>query len=625
MIFARRRPGMRLAAAALVAAAACTRGPETPPRAEHVVLVTIDTLRADRLGAYGYGRAATPALDAIAARGARFDRAYATAPITQTSHASLLTGRYPAGHGARHNGMRVTDTVPAIAERFRAAGFATGAFVAAFPLDKRFGLSRGFDTYGDALPAGADGRPLNERTARAVVDDATAWLRGTSGSRVFLWVHVFEPHAPYGDPSDPRTHGRTAAERYDLEVAEADTQIARLLAALGDRRDSTLVVATSDHGEAFGEHGEVGHSIFTYDTTLRVPLLIEGPGIAAGGVVPDVVSLIDIAPTLASRAGLGAFDADGRDLSPALAGGSVGERGIYAESYAPLLDFGWSPLRTVRQDGWKFIEAPRAELYRVADDAGERRDLSGAEPARAAELAALVPRIGGPAPEAAASSGAGVPDRLAALGYLSRSPAETRRAKAGADPKDKIQVAAAIARITSGEASGAALEGALRAVLDEDPANPQMNLRLGYVLAESGRCREARPRFAAAIRGKAPTADAHLGLASCESAAREFDAALATLAEAERLEPGNPVVIANIGLVRADAGAPADAIAPLRRALAIAPDLHQARFGLALALARTGARDEARREAVDLLRRLPASAPQRGDVERLLSALSSPR
>ena len=615
-----------LCAAGALALAACSSAQPAPERVEHVFVISIDTLRADRVGAYGYAPARTPALDAIASGGIRFDRAFATAPITQTSHASLFTGRYPAGHGARHNGIRIADGVPTLAERFRAAGFATAAFVAAFPLDTRFGLSRGFDTYGDAMPNGPDGKPLNERPARAVVDEAIAWLQGSGTRRVFLWVHLFEPHAPYGLPSDPRMRGRAASDRYDLEVADADAEVARLLAALGDRRARTLVVATADHGEAFGEHGEIGHSIFTYDTTLRVPLLMQGPGIAAGQAAAGDVSLVDVAPTVAARAGLGAFDADGRDLSPVLEGAPLSDRPLYAESFAPMLDFGWSPLRTVRQGGWKYIEAPRPELYRIKEDAGERANVVASEPARAAELAAAISRIGGSAPETATAAGArAVPDRLAALGYVSRSRPDARGATGGADPKDKIRVAAAIARVTSGEAQGAALEQALRDVLAEDPGNPQMNLRLGFVLAESGRCREARGRFATAIRGRAPTADAHLGLASCQASAREFDAALRTLAEAERIEPGNPVVIANVGLVLADAGRAGDAIAPLRRALALSPDLHQARFGLALALARTGARDDALREARDLLARLPSSAPQRGEVERLVTALTSRR
>lgn len=617
----------------LAVAAGCSRdaAPASAPRTDHVLVVTIDTLRADRVGAYGYARASTPTLDALAQAGTRFDRAFAAAPITQPSHATLLTGRYPQGHGARHNGIRIHDTVPTLAEKFRSAGFATGAFVAAFPLDRRFGLSRGFDTYSDAMPRDAAGRPLNEKPGRAVVDEAIAWLGSTGGRRVFLWVHLFEPHAPYGDPTNPAMSGLSASDRYDREITDADAQVGRLLAALGDRRKHTLIVATSDHGEAFGEHGEMGHSMFVYDTTLRVPLMIEGPGIAAGRVEQHFdVGLVDIAATVARRAGLGGMDTDGRDLSrqfldPRRPGvpENYAQGMYYAESFAPELDFGWSRLRSVRAGQWKYIEAPRPELYEIERDRAERQNRLASQPREARHYAEQLKLISG----AEGGTITDAPDadgRLAALGYIGASPSSRARTAAQRpDPKDKITVASAIARITSGEAHGPQLEQALRAVLDEDPANPQMNLRLAYVLAGSGRCPEARPRFAAAIRGSVPTADAHLGLASCQSAAREFDGALATLAEAARVEPGNPIVTANIGMMHAEAGRPAEAIAPLQQALAADPMLHQARFGLALALARTNRRPEAATVATELLRRLPPAAPQRAEVERLLRALSS--
>ena len=173
-----------------------------PPR--HVVLITIDTLRADHLGAYGHAAARTPAIDALARDGVRFDRAFATAPITLTSHASLMTGRYPPGHGARHNGIRVDLKVPTLAEALARAGFATAAFVGAFPLDRRFGLIKGFQTYGDTMPRDARGRPANERAGRLVVDEALAWVAEHRNERVFLWVHLFEPHAPYGDAATSR-------------------------------------------------------------------------------------------------------------------------------------------------------------------------------------------------------------------------------------------------------------------------------------------------------------------------------------------------------------------------------------------------------------------------------------
>ena len=255
--------------------------------------------------------------------------------------------------------------VPTLAEALGRAGFATGAFVGAFPLDRRFGLQRGFTAYGDRMPPGQPGRPANERPGRDVADEAIAWLNQHRSSRFFLWVHFFEPHAPYGNSSD----GRPVAARYGDEVAEADLQMRRVLDAAGDSRPSTLVVATGDHGEAFGEHGEVAHSVFVYDTTLRVPLIISGPGVSHRQV-DTPVSHVDLAPTLVRLLGLPAMDADGIDLTSVLNGETAPARELYAESFAPLLDFGWSPLRAVRADGWKFIEAPRPELYAVGAGSG---------------------------------------------------------------------------------------------------------------------------------------------------------------------------------------------------------------------------------------------------------------
>src|SRR5262249_50843264 len=211
--------------------------------------------------------------------------------------------------------------------------------------------------------------------------------------RFFLWVHLFEPHAPYGNPEDPGRSARPAIDRYDDDVAEADAQSGRLIAALGDRRRDTLIVAASDHGEAFGEHGEISHSVFVYDVTLRVMLIVNGPRIAPG-VVTDPVSLVDVAPTVASLAGLARFDSDGVVVGLPPKGGSYlppsKDRLLYSESFAPLLDFGWSPLRTIRRDGWKYIAAPRPELYDLTADPGETRNLVDDQPARAADLARQV-------------------------------------------------------------------------------------------------------------------------------------------------------------------------------------------------------------------------------------------
>jgi Tfp pilus assembly protein PilF len=481
------------------------------------------------------------------------------------------------------------------------------------------------------MPPSRDGRAINERPGREVVDEALAWLaahtdgrgtagtRGTPGTRFFLWVHLFEPHAPYGDPADAR--GSTAQQRYDEEVTEADRQAGRLIDALAPVRGDTVIVAAADHGESFGEHGEIGHSIFVYDTTLRVPLIVSGPGVPTGRRLDDRVALIDVAPTVAGMLGVAPFDADGIDVRPAFSGSELPHRELYGESFAPLLDFGWSPLHLLRSDRWKYIDSPKPELFDIVADPGEEHDLSKAEPKRVAEFHDALARRSGMAPDMTAID----PDaraRLQALGYASGSPSTERGNRA--DPKDRKQEAASLAQVTSGELHGAALERALRAILKSDPGNPQANLRLGYLLLDSNKCKEAIPRFDSAIAAHLPSADAHLGLAGCQASGRQFDSAIATLRDAERIEPGNPVVTANLGLVLSDSGHPGEAIDPLQRSLTIDPDLHQARFGLAIAFARAGRRAEAAATAEDLLHRLPLDAPQRPEVERLIKETRIP-
>jgi choline-sulfatase len=583
--------------------------------ATHVLMITIDTLRADRLGTYGYAAARTSTLDALATRGTRFSHAYATAPITLTSHASMLTGRYPPHHGARHNGMAMEHGVPTIAEVLKRAGFNTAAFVSAFPLDRRFGLARGFDVYDDELPRSGDGRRATERPGRATVDRALAWVRGRdSDTRVFVWVHLFEPHAPYGAPGD----ARDVSTRYDEEIATADREIARLLDGWRDLPD-TLVIATADHGEAFGEHGEIGHSIFVYDTTLRVPLLMAGPGVPSNALRDEPVTLADIAPTIATLVDLPPFDADGVDLQGAAARRPVRGRELYAESFAPLVDFGWASLRSLRRDGMKMIAAPRPELYDVETDTGETRNVVGERAQLASELLASIAHLSG---AELPSGGTQVdPDalaRLRSLGYASggRAPAGPR-----VDPKDRIFVAARIASVTSGELQGAAAERALRDVLGDDPQNPQARQRLGFVLAESGRCAEAEPHFAVAIATTLPSADPFLGLAMCQAQRGAAGQSLTTLRQARQVEPGNPVVEANIGLTALQLGRLDEAVGALADAVKIDPELHAARFALARALARQGQRGAALHEATELLRRLPPDAPQRPEVERLMAAL----
>ena len=590
--------------------------PAATAHARHLVLITIDTLRADRVGAYGYARARTPRIDALAARGVRFEHAFAAAPITLPSHASLMTGRYPPGHGARHNGIRVDSAVPTLAKTLSAAGFATGAFVSAFPLDRRFGLNAGFAEYSDRMPRGARGRLENERPGRDAVDDALAWFRTTksAGPRTFLWVHLFEPHAPYGQAGS----GRPVADRYDDEVAESDVQIGRILDALGPDAASSVIVVASDHGEAFGEHGEVSHSLFVYDTTLRVPLVVAGPGVPAR-TVGTPVSLVDVAPTVLPLLGLTRFDSDGVDLSGTFFGVNLPARDLYAESFAPLLDFGWSPLRSLRSDGFKYIDAPRAELYDTTRDPGELQDLSAADPPRTAGLRDKVERYSPATLDVAACPSTAM--RSAAC-RRSATPRGVAAARPVRDPIPRIvePLPPACPRSSPASCRGRRSKRRCAGILENDPKNPQANLRLGYVLIDSNRCVEAIPFLKTAITAHVPTADAHLGLGRCQAAARRPGEVYVTLLDAQRVEPDNPVVFANMGIVLSDMGRHADSIKAFQRALTLDPDFHEARFNLARAYARAGQRADAAREAQDLLTRLPAGAPQRAEVQRLLDA-----
>jgi cytochrome c-type biogenesis protein CcmH/NrfG len=589
----------------------------SPPPARHVVLITIDTLRADAVGAYGSGTARTPTLDALARDGARFDRAWATAPITLTSHASLLTGLYPPAHGARHNGIALKDGIATLATALKGAGFDTAAFVSAFPLDRRFGLARGFDVYDDELPRSSAGLPQNERAGAETVDRAIAWLRTRGNARLFLWVHLFEPHAPYGLPGS----GGSARARYGEEVTMADQQAGRLLDALGDRTADALVIATGDHGEAFGEHGEIGHSIFVYDTTLRVPLVMRGPRVPRGAVVTSDVSLIDIAATIRALTGIDAVQPGaGVSLAATVAGEPLPNRAIYAESFAPLVDFGWASLRAVREGTWKYIGAPRPELFDLARDPGEATNLAASRIDEATRLNEAATEWSGAELDAVAAPAPDVAARLGSLGYvggMGRPTAGTSRP----DPKDRIDIAAVMAMVTSGELTGDARIAALQDMLHADPGNPQAHLRLGYAELERDRCLAAIPHLQAALDAHVPSADAGLGLADCLGRSGDVSGAERALNAGLAAEPGNPVALANLGILALEQGRPGDAIPRLRDALQREPRLLPARFALARALARAGDRAGALAEALDLLARLPPGAPQRPEVERLVTAL----
>ena len=566
---------------ALLALAACGReaepaGAKAPRGPERYVLVTIDTLRADRVGCYGAEQASTPTLDALAARGTRFETAIAPAPITLPSHATLLTALDPPEHGVRGNGrFRLREDVPTLAERMRGGGFATAAFVSAFVLDRRFGLARGFDHYDDQVGVQGLTEGVAARSADQTVDAALAWLNDAP-ERFFLWLHLYDPHAPYEAPDPYRA--RQLDQPYDAEIAFADAELGRLLAAIDARfaAEGTVVVVTSDHGESLGEHGEPTHSFTIYDATQKVPLLMAGPGLPAAAVVSDgLARLADVAPTLLELAGLEGLDGvSGRSLLPLVRGEPEAEpRVAWVETLATQLDFGWSPLLGIRTAEHKYVRAPRPELYALASDPGELRNLAAEQPELARTLDAQV-EARGAARNAAPnlSVDAEVAERLAALGYVAAGPpAATERALGevgGPDPKEQMgtllamQQAFALVATGRGQAALEKLaplgqaglevelmrgEAALQAndlararasaerARSLDPDHAPCLVLLGRVSEAGGDLAGAESAFRGALELDPDSAEALIGLGRVAESRGEREAALASYERSSRL------------------------------------------------------------------------------------------
>ncbi|MDF1799102.1 MAG: sulfatase [Planctomycetota bacterium] len=421
--------GRRAGWAALVGlllAAGCG-GQAAPPA---VLRVTRDTTRADRLGCYGRADAGTPAIDALAARGLRVERAISPVPLTMPSHTTMMTGLEPVAHGVRDNGLFVLDPAhDTLAEELTGLGYRSGAFVSAYPLSKSFGLDQGFEVYDDQLgmtgPGGADAvGAMHERRGDVTVDRALRWLDTVAEDESFFaWVHLFDPHYPLAAPEPFAS--RYPSDLYQAEVSFADSQVARLFAWLEEsgRADTTLVVLTSDHGEGLGEHDEVSHGNLLYDGTQRVPLVLAGPGVASGVVLPGPVGLVDVAATMRAFAGI---EVRGLGAAIDLAGGGHGGT-AYMETVFPRIHFGWSELYGIERDGWKYVEAPgaggAAELRRVGAD-GEGADVLAEEAELGARLAADLAKLRAKLAAtalgvgAAAAPSAGALEALEALGYV---------------------------------------------------------------------------------------------------------------------------------------------------------------------------------------------------------------
>ena len=473
----------------LAAAGAPTEAPARPS----VILVTLDTTRADHLGCYGAARAATPTIDALARSGVRFTQALSPAPLTLPAHTSLMSGRVPRRHGVRDNvGFKLDGKIPLLAERLRAAGYTTAAFVSSAVLDREGGLDRGFATYDDNVRVGdRQAFDYEERAASQTVDALMPHLAELK-TPFFLWVHFYDPHFPYVPPEPYAT--RFKDRPYDGEIAFVDAQLGRIMEVF-KRKGTTLYVAVAgDHGESLGEHGEDGHGVFLYEATQHVPLILNGPGIPPGSTVDAAVGLVDVAPTLLDLLKLPALpDTDGRSLSALLRGEKAATRDYEMETMYPSFSYGWAPLRAIRSGPYKYIAAPRSELYELPTDPRETKDLSLTMAKRAAELGKmLAERVESdltivPADDADTDERR---ERLSSLGYVSGSAAP---ATGALDPKDGIvllkELETARHAVQLGDPKDAIAP--LTRLLAKNPTNIPARLVLGQAQLATGRADDA--------------------------------------------------------------------------------------------------------------------------------------
>jgi arylsulfatase A-like enzyme/tetratricopeptide (TPR) repeat protein len=534
----------------LLSLVAC--GPGDPP--PNVLLVTFDTTRYDRLGCTGDPEARTPTVDALAARGLLFERAYASVGLTLPSHTTMMTGLEPLSHGVHNNGrFRVGDETVTLAERLGAAGYRTGAFVSAFVLNRRYNLDQGFEAYGDETHRESDrlGFGVPQRDGEEVTDDALAWLEGGDAERpFFLWVHYYDPHHPLEVP-EPFDAIR---DLYAAEIAYADSQLARVLEAVeraSPERD-TLVVFTADHGEGHGEHGERTHGILAYDSTLHVPLILSGPGVPHGARSRAYVRHADIVPTVLEATGLPVPDTlPGRSLLRAHSGSENGEVSGYFESRGPHFDHGWAAIEGVRTERWKYTATPEPpELYDVIADPREQNDVAERETEVVARMETLLVslRSSSPRPEQESGPLTLQPDemeRLAALGYIEAG----GRYAPGEEP-DPRPLAAVFSWVDG--ARGVASRGGYAQAIEvletlaESPSVRPLVLRtLAPVYAESGDYDQAVAAYEDYIE-ITDAQEAHLGLARVHLDAGRPESAL------EALTP-LPSTSRRVGILRARA------------------------------------------------------------------------
>ena len=555
-----------------------------------IILITVDTLRADRLESYGYSGTPNPAVNALAEDGVLFEQVIAQSPLTLPSHCSILTGSFPYHTGVRDQaGFSLKPHHLTLAERLRSAGYGTAAFIASSVLNAGTGLDQGFDLYWD-LPE--QGPP--ERLGGEVMSRALDWLSSRGDGKFFAWIHLFDPHAPYSAPEPFGSRYRTRP--YDGEVAYVDSLIGELAGHLKRLRlyDRTLIVFTSDHGESLGEHGESSHGMFLYDATVRIPLIIKAAGSTwKGKVIQEQVRGVDIAPTILQLAGLRVDDQiQGRGLLSLIRGRwNQPELAAYSETYYPYYHFQWSPLFSMRARGFKYIDAPKPELYDLATDAGERRNIVGHRPSMAAHLQETLEgeyqkfSAGRDEPPQPEQMDRATIERLKSLGYLgfASGAAKLPSTEGLADPKDRIGI--------------------------------YELLQQAFQDSEEGRLIESNSKLRKVLAQEEGLIDAHLYLGLNSVQMGQFSDAIEAFQAVLRLDPGNLMALYNLSLSYFNQGRPEAAVPGLERTLQLDPEDVTARVALGKAYQLVGRLDD----AIEALEKAVADRPDFADALDFLS------
>jgi arylsulfatase A-like enzyme/Flp pilus assembly protein TadD len=595
----------------------------------NVLLITVDTLRADHLGCYGFARASTPSIDRLAADGVLFERAETAAPITLPSHASIMTGTYPAYHGVRNNGTyRLGPRAETLADVLKRFEYRTGAVISGYPLVARFGLSQGFDSYDDHLPPERDRQiGFRERSAEEVTRAGIAWLEATGSQRFFLWLHYFDPHAPYTPPS-PYAE-RFSSSPYDGEIAYVDAEVGRLLEKLRSLglTERTLVALVSDHGEGLGDHGEATHGTFLYESTLRVPMILSLPGpLPRGRRVGTPVRTIDLMPTLLRLVELPEPDeVQGTSLLP-LASRRPADLLLksVSETLLPRENYGWSEMAALRIGDWKYIQASREELYDLRADPGETDNLAARREGDAARMREEVHRL------MAEAAPTGPPiayrqeldetarERLRSLGYL-WAPGPARNTPLP-DPKDRMPLLAAL---DEGRALYARGEFALAVeklgeVLSADPGNLTALFQRGNARVEAGDFSGAAADFEAVLAQRPRSSEVLVNLGTAQLGENLLNESVRTFHQVLEMDPDSDKALSGLGQALVRQGRQSEAVETFRKALALNPDSRQAQRGLAAALAAGGQRDEAEAAYRKTLEDNPADAGAAVALARLL-------